>query len=369
MASNKAAWLTSNKAFPLEVKPSAYTKPRQGEVVVRSRAVAINPVDATLQKVGTRLMFNWLKYPFILGHDVAGEVVEVGEDVTRFKVGDRVTGNGIASDKKRGNPAEGTFQDYVVLMADMVSSIPDHISFEDACVIPLGLSTAAAGLFEESQLNLQLPSLSSKPTGETLLIWGGSTSVGCNAIQLALAAGYEVFATCSPKNFNLARRLGASKVFDYKSPGVAQEIVEAFKTKTAAGALWIGVGPGTVCMDILEKCKGRKFVSLAAYPVPPTPPKRFEMLTMMYYFLSGNASLWINSKLKGVGYSFIFASSVAFNGVGRAIYQDFLPVALASGKYIAAPAPIVAGKGLEQIQTAIDLLQNGISAGKVVVSM
>jgi NADPH:quinone reductase-like Zn-dependent oxidoreductase len=144
-------------------------------------------------------MFTWLKHPSILGYDVAGEVVEVGKDVTRFQVRDRVVGFAVGTDGKVNDPAEGAFQEYVVLRPDLTSPIPSSLSYEAASVIPLGLSTAAAGLFQKDTLALHLPSLSPKPTGQTLIVWGGSTSVGCNAIQLGVAAGHEVFTTYSAR--------------------------------------------------------------------------------------------------------------------------------------------------------------------------
>jgi len=61
--------------------------------------------------------------------------------------------------------------------------------------------------------------------------------VGCNAIQLAVAAGYEVFTTCSPKNFDLVKELGASQTFDYNSKTVVKDIIHAFQNKTTAGAI------------------------------------------------------------------------------------------------------------------------------------
>jgi NADPH:quinone reductase-like Zn-dependent oxidoreductase len=72
------------------------------------------------------------------------------------------------------------------------------------------MSTAACGLFQEDHLALQRSSALPKPTSKTLLVWGGSTSVGSNAIQLAVAAGYEVFTTASPKNFDYVKKLGAA---------------------------------------------------------------------------------------------------------------------------------------------------------------
>lgn len=369
MAKNTAAWLTAPKVRPLEVKSAPYTRPRQDEIVVKNGAVAINPVDCMIQIVGSNMAFPWVKYPFIMGIDTAGEVIEVGAKVTRFKVGDRVLGQALGGDKHRSGSPEGAFQDYVILLADMTSHIPDNLPYEKACVLPLGLGTASCGLFQTDQLALKLPSSHPEPTGKTILIWGGSTSVGSNAIQLAVASGYEVFATASPKNFAYVRSLGASKVFDYNSNTVAQDIIQAFQGKETAGAMWIGAGPGTVCMDILSKCKGNKFVSMAAYPMPPKRPTRLILLTTMYYYLSGQIALWLKSKRYGLKYAFIFGSTLAFNGVGKAVYQDFLPGALKENKYVVAPDPIVVGKGLENIQAGIDLLSKGVSAKKVVVSL
>ncbi|TVY52236.1 Dehydrogenase azaJ, partial [Lachnellula cervina] len=210
MPSNTAAWLTKVGAIPLDVKPAPYTPPTEHQIVIKNKAVAINPVDWAVQTKGDAL-FPWLAFPYIGGSDVAGEVHEIGSGVTRFKVGDRVVG--LAACLISG--AEGAFQEYTVLRDHMTSHIPAALSYESASVIPLGLSTAASGLFQKGLLGLQHPSVPPKPTGKSLLIWGGSTSVGCNAIQLAVAAGYEVITTASPKNFTLVKTLGATQAFDY----------------------------------------------------------------------------------------------------------------------------------------------------------
>lgn len=110
------------------------------------------------------------------------------------------------------------------------------MAYEDAAVLPLALSTAACGLFQKDQLGLEYPSATAKPTGKTLLVWGGSTSVGSNAIQLAVAAGYDVIATASPRNFDYVKGLGAGQVFDYNSSTVVADIVAALHGRTIAGA-------------------------------------------------------------------------------------------------------------------------------------
>lgn len=82
-------------------------------------------------------------------------------------------------------------------------------------VLPLGISTAAAGLFQKDFLNLPFPKEDAEKLDRTVVIWGGSSSVGSCAIQLAVAAGAEVVTTASPTNFEYVRKLGAGSVFDY----------------------------------------------------------------------------------------------------------------------------------------------------------
>lgn len=279
----------------------------------------------------------------ILGGDVAGEVVEVGSAAgTRFKV----IGHALIL---RTNNAEGAFQEYTVVLAHMASKIPDGVSYERAAVLPLGVSTAACGLFQKEYLGLRYPTVPpTEPAGgkKTLLIWGGSTSVGSNAIQLAVAAGYEVITTASPKNFNYVTRLGASQVFDYHSETVVDELVGAFEGKTSAGALAIGPTSTAPCVAVMGRVsEGSKFVALTNHP-----PKDLVLPD-------------------GVKTKFIFASDIKDNEVSRAVYVDFLPKALAAGTYICAPDPEVVGKGLESIQPAFEILQKGVSAKKIVVSL
>lgn len=107
-ASNQALWLRSRRgrwAVGAAPVPSAGA----GEIVVRVRAVAVNPVDA-VPSVARLIIAPWLRYPTVLGSDVAGDVVEVGADVTRFAVGDRVLGHALSFEKRHNRPAEGGFR-------------------------------------------------------------------------------------------------------------------------------------------------------------------------------------------------------------------------------------------------------------------
>ena len=365
---NKAAWLTAAEVRPLEIKSAFYTSPKADEIVVRNRAVAVNPADCFKQAWGD-LIFSWIQYPCVIGSDCAGEVVEVGRGVTRFKAGDRVLGHALGMEARRNTSAEGVFQLYTVLSAHMVTPIPSNLSYEKACVVPLGLSTAASGLFQKDQLGLQYPSIHPKTTGKTLLIWGGSTSVGSNAIQLATAAGYEVLTTASPRNFDYCKKLGASQVFDYHSETVVDDLIHAFEGKTAAGAFTIGNGGAEASIEVLSKSKGEKFISMATYPFLYPKPQRFATAQVTLNYMSWEVSHSIRCRLQGIRSKFIWATNIAFNEVGKAMYEDYLPEALAKGTFVASPEPLVVGRGLEHVQTAFDLLIHGVSAKKVVVSV
>ena len=373
MPTNTAAWIKAKKAR-LDVGPAPYTAPGDDQIVVRNYAVAINPLDWIIQVAGN-VAYRWLKYPTVLGSDVAGEVVEVGQAVTRFRVGDRVLGHAVGSDKDSNNAAEGGFQLYTVVLERMAAPIPDAMAFEDAAVLPLGVSTAACGLFQKDQLGLRYPSANAVPTGETLLVWGGSTSVGSNAIQLAVAAGYEVITTSSPRNFEYVKSLGASQVFDYNSPTVVPDIIAAFKGRTLAGAIAFGTTSAPACVRIVGACeKGNKFVSIGSPPVSfeslaGDSHGRFDLLRLVRRLVTSNVALQVNARRRGIRSKYIFGTTLKANEVSLAIYRDFLPAALADGRYVAAPKPSVVGNGVGDFQQAMDIQLKGVSAAKVVVAL
>ncbi len=364
MPTNTAAWLDA-KGAKLVVKPAPYTHPRADEIVVKNHAVAINLIDWFIQVTGNTL-FRWIEFPFVLGADVAGEVVEVGTAVTRFKVGDRVLGHAVGMDKDRNTPAEGAFQEYTVVLARMAAPIPGAMPYENAVVLPLTLSTAACGLFQQDQLALRYPSAAPTPMGQTLLVWGGSTSVGSNAIQLAVAAGYAVITTASPRNFDYVKQLGAGQVFDYHSPTVVPDLIAAFRGKTLAGALAIGTGSAERCLDIVHACNGNKFVAMASPSVSFANGMTPRVLVKL---VSSNVSLQVKSRARHIRTKSIFGSTLKGNEVSTVIYEDFLPAALAEGRYVAAPEPSVVGRGLASVQAGFDVQRQGVSARKVVISL
>lgn len=251
---NNAAYLTA-KATSLEIKPAPHPTPADDEVVITTRAVAINPVDNFIQEIGTG--FPGITLPAIPGFDVAGEVEAVGPAVTRLKAGDRVAG--------LADVPAGAFQEHVALAEHLTTPLPASVSWAQGAVLPMGVSVAAKALFHRDMLAMDLPTAAAAassggpdpgsgpgPRGRAVLIWGGATSVGSCAIQLAVAAGYEVVTTASPRNFEYVTRLGAAQVFDYNSPTVREDLLAAFGGKTVAGALANAVSvPKTASLSYL----------------------------------------------------------------------------------------------------------------------
>ena len=270
MPTNTAAWL-NQKHGRFQIGEAPYPSPSADQIVIRNRAVAMNPLEWIIQVEGN-LFYGWLDYPTVLGSDTAGEVVEVGSGVTRFRVGDRVLGHAVGTDKDTKSAAEGTFQEYTLVLERLAAPLPEALSFEEAATLPLAVSTASCALFESAWLGLRLPSANPTPTGQTVLVWGGSTSVGSQAIQLAVAAGYEVITTASPRNFESLTNLGAALVFDYNSPTVEQDIIAALSSRTLAGAVSFGTTGAPACVRIAGASKGNRFVAIG------TPPVSFEAL-------------------------------------------------------------------------------------------
>lgn len=133
-----------------------------------------------------------------------------------------------------GGAKHGGFQQYTTCREVVVAKVPDSIPLSHAVVLPLGLSTSIVGLFE--LLKLDLPSLDAAKKQETVLIWGGSSSMGSTAIQLAVAAGYDVVSTASPRNHEYVKALGAQEVFDHTDPEAIANISKKLESRTVAGA-------------------------------------------------------------------------------------------------------------------------------------
>jgi NADPH:quinone reductase-like Zn-dependent oxidoreductase len=382
---NQAAWISAKKVTPFKVGDAPYTAPGPGQMVIKNGAVAINPFDWALQLAGP-IFAPYLKYPMVLGTDVAGTVVEVGPDVTRFRVGDRVLGSAVSIAKESNEASEGAFQLYTVMRQHMAAPTPEHVTDEQACVLGLGLGTAAYGLFHGAYLGLDLPQVPPPPNPKppakyrrAIIVTGGASSVGGCAVQLCKSAGYEVISTSSPKNFAYVKGLGATQVFDYNSTTLVRDLVHALDGCELVGAYTIGEGADDVCRAVMKERAAktpelptRNFVALAGGATMDGRSLQSFLGTTMFVgrMVRNMATSVVKRLLTGIEVKFIMVNGlVAPDSCVACVYVDFLPRALAERQFVPAPEPQVVGRGLDKIQEALDVQMKGVSARKIVVSL
>jgi alcohol dehydrogenase len=171
---------------------------RDDEVMVQVDSASVNLLDAKLRDGEFKLILPY-PTPFVLGHDVAGQVVKVGRSVRQFKLGDEVYA-------RPDDHRIGTFAEYVPVKESSLALKPKNISMEEAASLPLIALTAWQALVEKAQLK----------QGQKVFIQAGSGGVGTFAIQLAKHLGATVATTTSTANVAWVKALGADVVIDYK---------------------------------------------------------------------------------------------------------------------------------------------------------
>lgn len=183
------------------------------EVLIRIEWAGVGQWDPFEREGGyVRMLGVEPPFPYVLGSEGAGVVAAVGEQVSRFKEGDRVYAAGFL------NPKGGFYAEYAVVNADLVSHIPAQLTTEQAAVMPGVAITALRGL--QDTLHLE--------PGESLAIVGASGGIGHVAVQLAKRMGARVLAVASGHDgVSLADRMGADAAIDGRREGVP-EAVRAF---------------------------------------------------------------------------------------------------------------------------------------------
>ncbi|KAK7962770.1 uncharacterized protein PG986_003595 [Apiospora aurea] len=346
MQNNQAALILAADNSPLQVGQGPYQSyPAADEVVVQVAAVAINPSEWKMKEFG----YLPLKYPHVLGSDVAGTVVKVGEEVKRFNAGDRVIGHCLGL--LYGGAKHRGFQNFTTLREAVTAPIPDAVRFEDAVVLPLAISTASVGLF--GHLKFRLPSAEpvdghgdgggQRHRDKVVLIWGAASSRGSVAVQLAVAAGYGVVTTASAKNHDYVRGLipdGGKNVavFDYRRPNAAGNIIDRIKVRgwKFVGAYdCIGLEESTrACAEVVHAFGGGILPSVL-WP-PQDLPSDVEA-SVVHAIRPGTVA----------------------GSPGSRVWREYLPQALANGSLRPRPEPEIVGSGLDKIEGALNLHKAG----------
>ena len=179
--------------------------PGPGQLLVRIRAVGVNPVDTYIRS-GTYARAGTL--PYTPGSDAAGVVEKAGDGVRSFAPGDRVYTSGTVT---------GAYAELAVCDASRVHPLPAGASFAQGAALGVPYATAWRALFQRAKA---VP-------GETVLVHGASGGVGVAAVQIARAAGLRVAGTAgTAEGVELVLREGAHHAFDHRSPGYLEKAVD-----------------------------------------------------------------------------------------------------------------------------------------------
>lgn len=206
--------------------------PQHGQVLVRTEAVSVNPIDTYIRAGNVKLA---LPLPYVTGSDLAGIVEATGPGCHRFQPGDRVWGSnqGLAG-------RQGTFSEFCAVSEDWLYRIPDGVSSETAAAGALVGITAHLGLFLHGGLKAD----------EVVFVNGGTGGVGSAVVQLAKAAGATVITTAgSPEKAITCRQTGADHVIEYRTQDPDQRFAE-ITAVTGPIHLWFE----TLRTPALERC-------------------------------------------------------------------------------------------------------------------
>ncbi|TVY83659.1 Dehydrogenase orsE [Lachnellula suecica] len=348
---NLAAWITAEKSPVMEVGPGPTPIPGDNEVVIKVAYAAVNPVDWKIQDHPPMP----LPYPRVLGSDVAGTIVQLGANVTRFQLGQRAMGTATDSAKLEEtqhcmglitqNPSHAAFQNYCIVALPLVAEVPDNIPLASAVVLPLALSTAICALYKH--LKLPFPTLEPVPVGKRILVWGGASSPNENISgslaneRLAKASGYEVITTASPHNTAYVKSLGATSNFDYADTQVIEKLLGVIRKGDVVFDAISSPTSQALCAEIISKIGG------GLLPV-------VDKLEAHAY-----ENVKINSSHPGL----------VDLDIGEAVWGSYVPAALAAGKLLAKPEPMIIEGGLEKVQEGVNTLRQGVSAKKIVVEI
>lgn len=184
---------------------------KQGQVLVEVHAASLNPVDSKLRAGFLKEMVS-LTFPVTLGGDFSGTVVEVGEDVFDFNVGDGVFGQAIVL-----NGGSGTLAQFVATNAANTALKPKSLDYTKSASLPLAGTSAIQGVEEHIKVS----------EGQKILIHGGAGGIGSLAIQIAKLHGAYVATTTSYETEEFVKNLGADEVIDFKSQDFS-EILKDF---------------------------------------------------------------------------------------------------------------------------------------------
>ena len=223
----------------LHYEDAPQPQPRLDDLLIQVRAAAVNPVDWKIREGYLQGFLNH-RLPLILGWDVAGTVVEVGPEVTGFKVGDEVY---TRPDIER----DGGYAEFIAVKASEAALKPATLDSVHAAAVPLAALTAWQSLVDAAQLQ----------AGQTVLIHAAAGGVGSLAVQLAKVRGARVIATASAVNIGLVADLGVDQFVDYTRTRFEQAVKEVDVVFDTIGGdtkerSWQVLKPGGILVSVIS---------------------------------------------------------------------------------------------------------------------
>ena len=307
---------------------------RDDDVLVEIHAAGLNLLDSKIRDGEFKPILPY-RTPFILGHDVAGTVVDVGSNVRRLKPGDEIYA-------RPRDSRVGTFAEFIAMNEADVALKPKTLTMEEAASIPLVGLTAWQVLVERAKLK----------KGQKVLIHAGSGGVGTFAIQLAKHLGASVATTTSTANIELVKSLGADVVIDYKK--------QDFEKVLSGYDVVLNSLDGDTLQKSLNVLKpGGKLISISG---PPDPDfAREQGLNWFLQQVMRLLSFGIRRKAKGrqISYSFLFMRA---NGEQLSQITSLIEVGIIR--------PVIDRVfPFEATNEALAYIEMGRSKGKVVVKL
>ncbi|EKM58627.1 uncharacterized protein PHACADRAFT_207436 [Phanerochaete carnosa HHB-10118-sp] len=340
MSSQKALYLLQAKG-QFAIKERDIQEPGPNEVLVEIHATALNPAEWKVQTYGIFIT----EYPAILGCDAAGIVKKVGAGVTDISVGDRILFQGDYGNRY------ATFQQYSVMPAELVARIPQNLTLDQASSVPAAAATAALGFYnpkEAGGIALTAPweeGGRGKYADEPILIIGGSSAVGQQAIQFAKLSGFSPIITIgSLRNEAYLKSLGVTHVIDRAAPlSALPAAVKAITSK-----------PVKVAYDAISELETQN----AAYDVLAPGGKLIIVLTGAV----GKDKITSEKEISNVH---AWVHTPDQREVSKILYANLTGL-LESGAIKPNNIEVLPG-GLAGISEGLERLKRGISAAKLVV--
>jgi len=216
----RAAFVTAY-GRPVEVREITTPSARPGEVVVRVHAASVNPLDYKMRDGKLRMVTRG-ELPLVLGSDFSGVVEARGAGVDDWTIGDEVYGF-------VGAGVGGCFAEQLVVRAHHIARKPANLSHVEAAAIPLVGLTAWQALVDQADLQKR----------QKLLVLGGSGGVGSMAVQIGVARGAWVSATCSDRNVDYVCDLGADMAIDYEHASLTRLVPRRHVVFDTVGGKWL----------------------------------------------------------------------------------------------------------------------------------